>query len=78
MRVLLGEHVGDQWLLAGMPQCLTYPDERRQIPSRGPTSFLLLAHRRPERGSQPVGSLVTNASVKPPLKEVSKAPGVVG
>jgi hypothetical protein len=45
-------------------------------PIEGPT-FLLLALRYPERGSQPVGSFVTKVSLAP-LKVVSKAPAVVG
>ena len=52
-------------------------DGRRQAPSRRDPPPLLLAHRWPECGSQPVGSFVTKAS-ELPLKEVSKAPGVVG
>jgi hypothetical protein len=47
---------------------------------RTPASLVARAPMAGARGSQPVGSLVTKASVplKPPLKVVSKAPGVVG
>jgi hypothetical protein len=78
MRVRLGEHVGDQWSLAAMPHCLTYPDERRQAP-RG--ACLPSCSRTDVRSAaQPVGSFVTNASTSstPLLKVVSKAPEVVG
>src|SRR5215213_1858315 len=53
-------------------------DGRRQAPSRGDPPPLLLVYRWPERGSQPVGSFVTKASVSPPLKVLLKAPRVVG
>jgi len=51
-------------------------DGRRALFWR-PAPLVALAHRWPERGSQPVGSLVTKASSKP-LKVLSKAPRVVG
>jgi hypothetical protein len=50
MRVLLGDHDGNQQLLPRMPQCLTYSDQRRQALLVDIAPFLLV-HRWPERGS---------------------------
>ena len=68
------------YTLSACSHCRTYLDERKQSPGED-LPPLLLAHRCPVRGSQPVGSFVTKTSPeKPPLplKVGSKAPGVVG
>lgn len=75
MRVRLGEHVGDQWLLPGMPHCLAYPDERKQVPLEG-TCLPSCSRTDGRSAAQLVGSFVTKAA--PLLKVVSKAPEVVG
>jgi hypothetical protein len=52
-------------------------DSRRRTPLEETRPLVARAPMAGQRGSQPLGSFVTKASVSP-LKEVSKEPGVVG
>jgi hypothetical protein len=61
-------------LFQGMYTAQT-PDGK--FPLRGELPPFLLAHRWRECG-QPVSSFATKASSEPPLKVLTKAPGVVG
>jgi hypothetical protein len=65
-------------MMSSQPQYRAYSDERSQAPIEG--AYLPSCSPTDGRSvAQPVGSLVTNASPEmPPLKVVSKAPGVVG